>query len=150
SWPLAFGGAFQGSLTGFDNIRFICRVYNANVSVVSSYVEEFSELGLYLREPVKTYSSGMSAKLAFAISMAIEFDCFLIDEVIAVGDSRFQAKCQKELFEKRSDRAMIIVSHEAHNIREHCSRACVLSNGQLHEFPDVDTAYEFYNDNQFP
>ena len=87
SWPLAFGGAFQGSLTGIDNVRFICRVYGAQLKEVFPFVEDFSELGKFLREPVKTYSSGMRARLAFAISMAIEFDCFLIDEVIAVGCS---------------------------------------------------------------
>ena len=145
SWPLAFGGAFQGSLTGLDNIRFICRVYGADFHGALPFVEEFSELGKYLREPVKTYSSGMRARLAFAISMAIEFDCFLIDEVISVGDARFHEKCRRELFEKRSDRAMIIVSHEAHNIREHCSRACVLNDGLLREFADVDAAYSDYN-----
>jgi len=110
-------------------------------------VEDFAELGRFLREPVKTYSSGMRARLAFAISLAIEFDCFLIDEVISVGDARFHQKCQTELFEKRKNRAMIIVSHEAHNIREHCDRACVLHAGTLHPFPDVDTAYQFYNEN---
>jgi capsular polysaccharide transport system ATP-binding protein len=147
SWPLAFGGAFQGSLTGVDNVRFICRVYGADASTVIPAVEDFAELGHYLREPVKTYSSGMRARLAFAISLAIEFDCFLIDEVISVGDARFHEKCQTELFEKRKDRAMVIVSHEAHNIREHCDRACVLHAGTLHPFPDVDTAYQFYNEN---
>lgn len=144
SWPLAFGGAFQGSLTGVDNVRFICRVYGAAIRSVLPFVEEFSELGKYLREPVKTYSSGMRARLAFAISMAIEFDCFLIDEVISVGDARFHHKCQRELFEKRRDRAMIIVSHEAHNIREHCARACVLEGGSLREFADVESAYSDY------
>jgi capsular polysaccharide transport system ATP-binding protein len=147
SWPLAFGGAFQGSLTGVDNVRFICRVYDADVKAAIPYVEAFSELGKYLREPVKTYSSGMCARLAFAISMAVEFDCFLIDEVISVGDHRFHEKCQQELFEKRRDRAMVIVSHEAHNIREHCERACVLHQGSLHHFADVDSAYAFYNQN---
>ena len=86
----------------------------------------------------------MRVRLAFAISMAIDFDCFLIDEVIAVGDARFHQRCQVELFEKRADRAFIIVSHEAHNIREHCERACVLHKGKLVDFPDLDTAYEFY------
>ncbi len=86
----------------------------------------FSELGYYLREPVKSYSSGMRARLAFALSMAVEFDCFLIDEVIAVGDARFHDRCAHELFERRRDRAMIIVSHEPHYIRDHCDRACVL------------------------
>jgi capsular polysaccharide transport system ATP-binding protein len=147
SWPLAFGGAFQGSLTGKDNVRFICRVYGKDPATVIPMVEDFAELGRFLREPVKTYSSGMRARLAFAISLAIEFDCFLIDEVISVGDARFHEKCQTELFEKRKDRAMVIVSHEAHNIREHCDRACVLHAGTLHPFPDVDTAYQFYNEN---
>jgi capsular polysaccharide transport system ATP-binding protein len=140
SWPLAFGGAFQGSLTGIDNVRFICRVYGAQLKEVFPFVEDFSELGKFLREPVKTYSSGMRARLAFAISMAIEFDCFLIDEVIAVGDARFHEKCREE----RRDRAMIIVSHEAHNIREHCQRACVLSDGRLQQFSDLDAAYASY------
>lgn len=145
SWPLAFGGGFQGSLTGVDNIRFICRVYGADASKVIPAVEDFAELGKFLREPVKAYSSGMRARLAFAISLAIEFDCFLIDEVISVGDARFHQKCQVELFEKRRDRAMVIVSHEAHNIREHCGRACVLEGGTLHQFPDIDSAYDFYD-----
>jgi capsular polysaccharide transport system ATP-binding protein len=147
SWPLAFGGAFQGTLTGLDNLRFICRVYGTSAEDKIHYVQEFSELGKYLREPVKTYSSGMRARLAFAISMVVEFDCFLIDEVISVGDARFHDKCQRELFEKRRDRAMIMVSHEAHNIREHCDRACVIHGGVLHEFTDIDAAYEYYNRN---
>src|SRR5205085_8973729 len=137
SWPLAFGGAFQGALTGLDNLRFICRVYGVDPEDKIGFVEDFSELGLYLREPVRTYSSGMRARLAFAISMVIEFDCFLIDEIIAVGDARFHEKCRRELFEKRHDRAMIIVSHEAHNICDYCARACVLHHGMLREYPDV-------------
>lgn len=144
SWPLAFSGAFQGSLTGLDNLRFICRIYGKTTEDKIPYVQEFSELGKYLREPVKTYSSGMRARLAFALSMVIEFDCFLIDEVISVGDSRFHEKCRKELFEKRRDRAIIMVSHLPHNIKAHCSRACVLHNGQLLEFSDIDSAYTFY------
>lgn len=146
SWPLAFGGAFQGSMTGLDNLKFICRIYGVSYEDKIPYVQEFSELGKYLWEPVKTYSSGMRARLAFAISMAVEFDCFLIDEIISVGDARFHAKCQHELFEKRSDRGFIIVSHETHNIREHCTKACVLHQGKLHEFSDIDTAYAWYQE----
>jgi len=147
SWPLALSSAFQGSLTGIDNIHFIARVYGVDAPRIFPYIEEFSELGYYLREPVKTYSSGMCARLAFAISMAVEFDCFLIDEVIAVGDARFHERCAVELFEKRRDRAMVMVSHEAHNIREHCDRACVLHQGQLIPFDDVEGALSFYNEN---
>jgi capsular polysaccharide transport system ATP-binding protein len=144
SWPLAFGGAFQASLTGYDNLRFICRIYGVDPADKLAFVEEFSELGIYLREPVKTYSSGMRARLAFAISMVIEFDCFLIDEIIAVGDARFHQKCHHELFVKRVDRAMIIVSHDASYIREHCTRAAVLNAGGLSHFESIDEAYEFY------
>lgn len=144
SWPLAFGGAFQGSLTGFDNLKFICRVYGVNYRDKIEYVQDFTELGKYFCEPVKSYSSGMRSRLAFAISMAVEFDCFLIDEIISVGDARFHNKCQAELFEKRKDRSLVIVSHEAHNIREHCSRIGVLNAGKINMFDDVDVAYEFY------
>lgn len=145
SWPLAFGGAFQGTLTGMDNLRFIARIYNADIQYVRDYVQDFAELGAYLYEPVKKYSAGMRARLAFALSMAIEFDCFLIDEVISVGDSRFQEKCKIELFEKRKDRGIILVSHEVHNIREHCSSVCVLHNGHLNYFSNIDEGYDYYN-----
>lgn len=144
SWPLAFGGAFQGSLTGLDNLKFICRIYGVSYSEKVEYVKDFTELGKYFREPVKSYSSGMRARLAFAISMAIEFDCFLIDEIISVGDARFHEKCRRELFEHRKDRGFIIVSHEPHNIKDHCERAFVLHSGKLNEFSNISDAYQCY------
>lgn len=144
SWPLAFGGAFQGTLTGLDNLRFICRVYGTSTEDKVPFVQAFSELGRYLHEPVKTYSAGMRARLAFAISMVIEFDCFLIDEIVAVGDSRFHEKCRVELFEKRKDRAMIIVSHDPIYVSEHCNHAVVLFDGQLKEFESPKEALDFY------
>jgi capsular polysaccharide transport system ATP-binding protein len=146
SWPLAFGGAFQGTLTGLDNLRFICRVYGTSADDKIEFVQEFSELGRYLREPVKTYSAGMRARLAFAISMVVEFDCFLIDEIVSVGDSRFHEKCRVELFEKRSDRAMIIVSHDPGYIKAHCQHAAVLVKGKLSAFNEVDEAFAFYQE----
>ncbi|WP_295953185.1 ABC transporter ATP-binding protein [Rhodoferax sp.] len=146
SWPIAFGGAFQGTLTGLDNLRFICRVYDTSTEDKIPYVEEFSELGRYLREPVKSYSSGMRARLAFAISMVIEFDCFLIDEIVAVGDARFHEKCRIELFEKRKDRALILVSHDPGYVREHCQHAAVLVKGSLTTFTNVDEAFAFYTE----
>ena len=144
SWPLAFTDAFQGSLTGLDNLRFIARIYGVPADSIRDYVEDFAELGRYFREPVKTYSSGMLARLAFGLSMAIEFDCFLIDEVIAVGDSRFQRKCQVELFDKRADRACVLVSHDPGVVREHCRQAAVLDAGLLRCFEDVQEALEAY------
>lgn len=144
SWPLAFGGAFQNSLTGIDNMRFICRIYDVDPTGKIEYIDHFSELGKYLREPVRNYSSGMRARLAFAISMVVEFDCFLIDEVIAVGDARFHEKCHEELFVKRADRAMVIISHDAPYVRDHCSKIGILHDGDLRMFDDIDAGYEYY------
>lgn len=145
SWPLAFAGGFQGRLTGLDNLKFICRIYGTSVDEKIDFVQDFSELGKYFKEPTETYSSGMLTRLAFAISMVIDFDCFLIDEVVAVGDSRFQQKCHDELFVKRKDRSMIFVSHQDTYIKEHCQRAAVLRQGKLHQFNDVEAALQFYH-----
>ena len=150
SWPLAFSGAFQGTLSGLDNLRFICRIYGRNWHDHVAFVDDFSELGRYLREPVGTYSSGMRSRLAFALSMVIDFDCYLIDEVMAVGDHRFHERCHHELFDKRKDKAMIFVSHDPGFIRERCERASVLSQGILHNFDDLEHAFHYYFSEQLP
>jgi len=144
SWPLAFNVAFQTHLTGLDNLKFICRVYDVDYKPLIPFVEQFAELGVYFREPVAHYSSGMTTRLAFALSMAIEFDCFLIDEILVVGDKRFHARCHQELFVKRKDRSFILVSHEPNIIRSLCQTACVLHEGRLHHFNSVEEAYNFY------
>ena len=144
SWPLAFTGAFQGHLTGLDNLKFVCRVYGVEWKPLLRFVEEFTELGLYLREPVLHYSAGMMMRLAFALSMAIEFDCFLIDEGLSVGDARFGNRCHEELFQKRRDRAFILVSHDPNIIKQYCERAAVMHQGRLYNFETVDEAYAFY------
>jgi capsular polysaccharide transport system ATP-binding protein len=146
SWPLAFAGAFAGNLTGLDNLKFVCRVYGVDYKPLVPFIEEFTELGMFLREPVMHYSYGMMTRLAFALSMAIEFDCFLIDEAMVVGDARFHERCHYELFEKRKDRAFILVSHDVNAIKKYCENAVVLSDGRLHSFPNVDTAYTYYLD----
>ena len=145
SWPLGFGGGFQGSLTGYDNARFIARIYGHEYREIREFVEDFTELGRQLKMPVKTYSSGMRARLAFALSLAIEFDCYLIDEVIMVGDANFHQKCHHELFEKRGDRALILASHSPELIREFCDRALVLHHGQGTIYSDVNEALEIYS-----
>jgi capsular polysaccharide transport system ATP-binding protein len=150
SWPLAFGGAFQVNLTGLDNLKFVCRLHGVDYRPRMRFVEEFTELGDYFREPVLHYSHGMLTRLAFALSMAIEFDCFLIDEAMVVGDARFHERCHVELFHKRRDRAFILVSHDPDVIRMYCQRACVLLDGRLHHFDDVAHAYDFYNEHRPP
>lgn len=145
SWPLGFSGGFQGSLTGYDNARFIARIYQRDYPQIKAYIEDFTELGQQLKMPVKTYSSGMRARLAFALSLAIEFDCYLIDEVIMVGDQNFSRKCQHELFEKRRDRTLILASHSTILIRELCNRALVIDQGQATEYSDIDAAIKIYS-----
>jgi capsular polysaccharide transport system ATP-binding protein len=149
SWPLAFGGAFQRHLTGLDNLKFVCRVYGVDYKPLIPAVEEFTELGKFFREPVTHYSHGMLTRLAFALSMAIEFDCFLIDEAMVVGDKRFHDRCHYELFQKRKDRAFILVTHDANVIKQYCENAVVLHEGRLLAFPSVDAAYDFYQETLF-
>lgn len=144
SWPIGFSGGFQGSLTGLDNARFIARIYGKSYNEMRDFIESFTELGSSLSMPVKTYSSGMRARLAFALSLAIDFDCYLIDEVIMVGDKNFQRKCREELFEKRTDRAMIIASHDMRTITDICDRAIVLQDGAATACDDVNEAVSIY------
>lgn len=144
SWPLGFNGGFQGSLTGYDNARFIARIYGQDYDQIRAFVEEFTELGHQLKIPVKTYSSGMRARLAFALSLAIEFDCYLIDEVIMVGDKNFQRKCQYELFEKRADRSLILASHSPEFINQFCTSAMIIHGGLGTIYEDVGKALTLY------
>jgi ABC-type polysaccharide/polyol phosphate transport system ATPase subunit len=144
SWPLAFSGGFQGALTGADNVRFICRIYGVPFEPRFEYVKDFSELGIYINEPVATYSSGMRARLAFAISMTIDFDCYLIDEVLAVGDARFRERCRVELFEKRRDKSMLVVSHSHRQLKGNCDRFLLFRDGTIEEHADFDEVYFEY------
>jgi capsular polysaccharide transport system ATP-binding protein len=144
SWPIGFGGGFQGSLSGLDNIRFLSRLYDRNFNDVLARVDDFAELGAALRMPVRYYSSGMRARLAFGLSLAIEFDCYLIDELVAVGDARFQQKCQEELFQNRAHNAFLMASHNAHMVAEYCDRALVIESGQAKIFEDVEEAVDVY------
>lgn len=145
SWPLALQGGFVGHMTGTDNLRFISRVYNVDFKQALEYVKDFSELGSYLYEPVNTYSSGMRARLAFAISMAVDFDCYLIDEISAVGDKRFNNKYKEALFDEKGDRSLIMVSHFYGVIQEYCNKVAVLDQGHLAVFDDPKEAMAVYD-----
>jgi capsular polysaccharide transport system ATP-binding protein len=144
SWPLALSGGFEGELTGYDNIRFISRIYGVPFKETCLFIEDFTELGRQLRVPVRFYSSGMRMRLAFGLSLAIDFECFLIDEVILVGDQRFQEKCHSEIFEKRADRAMILAIHSHEIVKQYCNLALVLKNGRSIVLDDVELASNIY------
>lgn len=144
SWPLALSGGFEGEISGYDNIRFISRVYNVPFRETFEYIADFTELGPLLFVPVRLYSSGMRARLAFALSLAINFECFLIDEVILVGDQKFQQKCFDELFGKRKHCAMIMAIHAPHMVQEYCSACLVLKDGRGRVFYDTKLATDIY------
>lgn len=144
SWPLGFDGGFQGGMTGLDNVRFLARVYQRPIKGLIERVDDFADLGDALAMPMKYYSSGMRARLAFGLSLAIEFDCYLIDEIIAVGDAAFTERCEFELFDQRANRSFIIASHDLAFLRSHCSRAIVIESGRAKLFDDVNVAIDVY------
>ncbi|WP_274700499.1 ABC transporter ATP-binding protein [Vibrio aestuarianus] len=144
SWPLGFSGGFNGSMTGAENLRFVSRIYGADIKQVTEFVKEFSELGDYLDMPIRSYSSGMKARLAFGLSMAIDFDCYLVDEITGVGDRRFQEKC-RDAFKARSEKSsLIMVSHSMPTLKEHCDMGLVLSGGELTFYEDINDAIDNY------
>lgn len=145
SWPIGFSGCFHGSLTGRENLRFVCRIYKADIRQVTSFVEDFTELEDYLDMPVKTYSSGMAAKLAFGLSMAIGFDFYLIDELTAVGDAAFRQKSQRVFLERKSTSTLLVVSHNIGTIKQHCDVAGVLDRGKIIFFDRIAEAVEYYD-----
>ncbi len=145
SWPIGFGSAFHPLMTGRNNVTFAARTYGEDVHAILDFVEDFSELGDYLDAPVRTYSSGMMAKLAFGVSMAIQFDCYLIDELTAVGDARFQKRCNEAFAARRSRADVIMVSHAVGTIQDYCDRGAVLVDGRLMMFSDVNQAIDMYN-----
>jgi len=140
SWPIGFSGGFSGSLTGEENCRFVARIYGLEVDAIVDFARDFAEIGDYFFMPVRTYSSGMRARLAFGLSMAIDFDYYLVDEVTAVGDRSFQERC-REAFAERSDHAsVIIVSHQLKTIEQYCDRVAVLGDGQIKIYDDLKEA----------
>lgn len=144
SWPLGLASGLQSNLTGYDNVRFISRVYGVEPSHSEKFIREFTELGHYLNEPVSSYSSGMRAKIGFAISFLVDFDCYLIDEALEVGDASFREKCRYELFERRKDAALVLVSHNNQRIRQFCDSAVLLKDRTIHHFSSLDEAIQNY------
>jgi capsular polysaccharide transport system ATP-binding protein len=145
SWPVGLDGGVGGWMTGHDTIRFFARIYNRPINEIRDFVDDFAELGKYLAEPVNSYSSGMRGRLTFGLSFAIDFDCYLIDEVIAVGDFRFQQRCFDFMYRTRSSRALILASHVPAIVKEWCSCALVLHRGRAKMFDDLDLATDIYN-----
>ena len=144
SWPIGFRGSFHRELTGLENVRFVSRMYGRNTEQVVEFVEDFAELGQFFYEPIKTYSSGMGARLAFGISMGIKFDVYLVDELMSVGDPRFRRKSKQVFQEVLKDSKMIMVSHSMSEIRNFCESGIFLKDGNMMYCEDVEDAIAAY------
>lgn len=148
SWPIGYTHCFQSSLTGADNARFIARIYRQPAEPLLAFVEQFAELGPYFYQPVKTYSNGMVARLAFGASLAINFDCYLVDEITGAGDERFAERCHAALAHRRDKATLVMVSHSPGTLRQYCSTGAVLHKGHLRFFATIDEAIEVHQHQQ--
>ncbi|MCF2870958.1 ABC transporter ATP-binding protein [Octadecabacter sp. G9-8] len=140
SWPVGLGNSFHPQMSGEQNTRFVARVYGVDTDELIDFVYGFSELGAHFLNPVKTYSSGMRARLAFGLSMGIQFDTYLIDETTSVGDARFNRKSRAVFMERIKHASAIMVSHQTRTIREFCDSGLVLHNGKAHYFDVLEDA----------
>lgn len=143
SWPIGRGGV-QSAMTGRDNVRFICRAYALDYREIMEFVQEFTELGEYIDMPVDTYSAGMKARLGFAVSMAAQYDCYLVDEGFNAGDARFTQRMSDMFEQRRANANMIVVSHNGSVIRKFCDKAAVLEKGHLTMYDSVEEALKHY------
>lgn len=145
SWPIGYTSCFQSSLTGADNARFIARIYRQPIDELLAFVEDFAQLGPYFNQPINTYSAGMQARLAFGVSLAINFDCYLVDEVTAAGDERFRQRCHEALVDRRTNATLVMISHDPSTLREYCDRGAVLNGGRMQMFDTIDEALELHH-----
>ncbi|PRE86560.1 ABC transporter ATP-binding protein [Burkholderia multivorans] len=147
SWPVGLGGGFQGSLTGRQNVKFICRALGAEgeeMEKIIAYVQEFAELGDYFHQPVKTYSSGMGARLRFGMSLAFDFDYYMVDEAMSVGDAHFRAKAEREFKKRVGHSNLIVVTHNMNQVRSLCDIILLLNNGTVDVYDDVEEGIRVY------
>ena len=148
SWPMGFGGGLQGSLTGRQNAKFVCRVHGHQDDIPDrlAFIQDFAQIGAAFDEPVKTYSSGMRSRLQFALSLAFDFDVYISDEVTAAGDASFKQKAS-DAFKQLANRAgLIMVAHSEGTLKQFCSAGIWLHQGRAHWFDQIDDALKAYKD----
>ena len=145
SWPLGYSGGFQGNLTARENARFVARIYGESPRYVEEFTREFSELGEYFDEPLKSYSAGMQGRFAFSVSLACNFEYYLVDEALETGDARYREKFRMAFEERRANASVILVSHNEQTIRRNCDMAAILHEGSLVLYEDLKEALLEYN-----
>jgi capsular polysaccharide transport system ATP-binding protein len=147
SWPMGLASGLQPMMSGRENARFACRIQGLgfdDIPPVLERIREFADIGKYFDMPVNSYSSGMRARINFAITMAFDFDCYIVDELTAVGDELFQKKSREVFAEKRRSAGLIMVSHALGNLMEECQSGLFLHEGEVRLFEDIQEAVEVY------
>lgn len=144
SWPLGFTGGFQSNLTARENARFVARIYGESTDYVEQFAEEFSELGAYFDEPLRSYSAGMRGRFAFSVSLACNFEHYLVDEALETGDARYKGKFRRAFEERREHASVIMVSHNEKTIQRSCDMAAILHDGKIEMYDDLREAMRFY------
>jgi capsular polysaccharide transport system ATP-binding protein len=147
SWPMGRGG-LQGSLTGRQNAKFICRIHGHENDIPErlAFIQDFAELGESFDEPVKTYSSGMKARLQFGLSLAFDFDIYISDEMTAAGDVLFKKKSLAAFKNLAGHAGLIMVSHDEKTLKQFCTAGICISEGKAHWFDDIDDALRYYKE----
>lgn len=148
SWPVGLGSGMKGELTAKENVIFLCQVYSKNrdeTMEIIRRVRDFCALGKHFDQPIKTYSSGMSGRFNFGVSLAFDFDIYLVDEVTGVGDAQFKYKAKVAFENKRKTATLIMVSHDLQTIRDNCDVCLVLERGKVEFYDDVEYAIKVYN-----
>ncbi len=149
SWPMGLAGGFQGSMTGRQNVKFVCRIYGKSPGEIQKaidYVQEFSEIGEYFDQPIKSYSSGMKSRLSFGLSLYFDFDYLIIDETLSVGDANFQNKAKTRLREKIERCNILLVSHGMAVLKELCDAGILLHEGKVYYYDDIKDAITAYTE----
>ncbi len=145
SWPLGYTGGFQGNLTARENARFVARIYGESTDYIEQFTQQFSELGDYFDVPLRSYSAGMRSRFAFSVSLACNFDYYLVDEALETGDARYKEKFRLAFEERRATASVILVSHNEQTIRRNCDMAAILHDGHLTLYDDLKDALQFYS-----
>lgn len=147
SWPVGLSSGFISSLTGKENVKFICRLFRTNPDETKekmAFVRDFSEIGHYFDLPVQSYSSGMRSRLSFGLSMAFDFDFYVIDEALAVGDKAFKKKCLRIFNHKIEKKGIIMASHSINLIKEFCTQGIFLHENSITQTDNTEDLIRLY------
>ena len=145
---LELGAGFHPDFSGRENIYFNASIFGLSKKEIDERLADiiaFSELGEYIDNPVRTYSSGMYMRLAFSIAINVDAEILLIDEILAVGDQHFQERCYEKMMElKKEGKTMVFVTHSMSAVKKFCDRAVWLSNGRIRMDGSTEEVVEEY------